>query len=136
MAETDGAGQATDGAKAEAMGGGRLRFWAGLLAIAAAAALAGWAVRALLIEPPEPAWACQALDTAPWWCPLRLGFIAVLQAGTLGVAAAAAGLWALVCGGRWASGIAVALGGAGLLLYAAGPSALAVVLGLIRGARA
>lgn len=127
MAETNGGGT---------MSGGRLRFLASLLALAAGAALAGWAVRALLIEPPEPAWACQALDGAPWWCPLRQGFIAVLQAGTLGIAAVAAGLWALLVGGRWASRVAVTLGGAGLLLYAAGPSALAVVLGLICGTRA
>lgn len=109
---------------------------AGLVGIAVIAAAAGWLVRALLIEPPEPAWLCQAVTGAPWWCPLRQGAIALLQAGTLGILAIAAGIWALFVGGRRVSGLAVACGAAGLMLYAAGPAAFGLVLGLVRGARA
>jgi hypothetical protein len=93
------------------------------------------AVRYLLVETPALAWACQVESGAPWWCPLRQAAVAVLRSGAPGFLSVAAGLLAILGGGRMVAGVAVIAGAAGLVLYAAGPAALGLVLGAIRAVR-
>ncbi len=92
-------------------------------------------VRFVLVEPPELAWVCQADGTVPWWCPWREGTIAALRLGVLGFLSVAAGILAILGGGRPVAGVAIIAGAAGLVLYAAGPAALGVVLGALRAVR-
>lgn len=96
--------------------------------IVAAAMGAAFALRILVIEPPEPAWACQSISP-PWWCPLRLGGIEALRWGALGFVALAAGAFGLWRGCRRAALLALGCGAAGLVLYAAEPAAGGLLLG-------
>lgn len=94
------------------------------------------AVRYALIERPELGWACQALEGAPFWCPLRAALIVTLEFGALGWLSLAAAVWGLAGGGRGVVGTAILAGTAGLVLFAAGASALGLILGLVRSLRA
>lgn len=106
------------------------------IALAALVTLAGaLAVRFGFIETPQLAWACQVEAGAPWWCPLRQGTVFVLRAGVIGIFAACAGIVAIIGGGRIVTGAAVIAGTAGLVLYAAGPAALGLILGGLRALR-
>lgn len=98
---------------------------------------AGFAVRYLLVEAPELAWACGSLDK-PWWCGLREGIIAALRWQGLGLLAAIMGAFALLrrplnsfASGKLA-GLAILSGAAGLLLYAPELSAAGLLLGSLR----
>lgn len=93
------------------------------------------AVRFGFVEPPELAWLCQEEGSLPWWCPLREGAVAVLRFGVFGILSVAAGLVAILGGGRAVTGVAIVAGAAGLVLYGAGPAALGVVLGALRAIR-
>lgn len=110
-------------------------FLVRLVLVASAILVLAYAVRLLVIEPPQAAWACQVTDGIPWWCPLRSAGIAVLRSGLLGWLSVAAGLAAVLGGGRRVAAAAVMTGAAGLVLYAAGPAAAGVVLGSLRALR-
>jgi hypothetical protein len=112
-----------------------MRFVTRMGWIAVVVMAAALAARVLLIEPPEPGWACQAADGRPWWCPLRLGAIDVLEAGLLGIVSLAAAVAALAGGGRRITGLAILSGTAGLVLFSTGPAALGLLLALIRAVR-
>lgn len=88
-----------------------------------------WALRSLLVEPPEVAAACAAAPWAPGPCLLRaLAVEALLQQriGWLALGLALLGL-------RWRAlqAPAAACAAGGLMLYAADPSAPALLLALL-----
>jgi hypothetical protein len=95
---------------------------------------AGLAIRYGLIEPPQLGWVCQ-VAAPPWWCPARSAVILILQWGALGWAGLAAGIVALFGRGRTWSACAEGLGASGLILYAAGPASIALLLALMRSLR-
>jgi hypothetical protein len=105
------------------------------IALAAAAAGLAAALRFLVIEPAHLAWACQVAEGEPWWCLPRQAVIVTLRVEALGWASVALGIFAFVRGGIPLAMGAVAAGGAGLMLYAAGPAALGLLLGLLRTVR-
>ena len=135
----------TAGTNAATRGGvaalwGEARALGGVLA-AAAAAVAGYAVRYSFVEPDRFGAACEG--GGPWWCPFRTGLIVVTQFGGIGwlaLIAALAGLGALmaarVTAARRLALAAMILGGAGMVLYNASFSAVAFVLALLCVVRA
>lgn len=98
---------------------------------------AGFAVRHLLVQAPELAWACGSLDR-PWWCGVREGIIVVFRWQGLGVLATIVGAIALLrwrlgeIDGQKLAGLAMVAGAAGLLLYAPELSAAGLLLGAFR----
>ena len=100
------------------------------LLLAAAAVAVAYAVRLGLVEPPQTAWACQAV-TPPWWCPLWMVAVESLRFGVIGFAALACGLMAALRGGRRLALAAVGLGAAGLVLYGPEPAAGGALLGAL-----
>ena len=114
---------------------GEARALGGALLCIAAAAIA-YGIRYGFVEPEAMGAACER--THPWWCPIRTGFIMFTQwrgFGWLALALVAAALIALLADRRAACRrIAVAAliaGGAGLILYNASLSAVAVVLAML-----
>ena len=103
--------------------------------LALAALTIALAVHFLVVRRPELGWACQILDGAPWWCPLRKGLITALDVGALGWISLAAGVCALAGGGRRVTSAAMLTGAAGLVLSAAGASAAGLILGTLRSLR-
>lgn len=101
---------------------------------AALALLAAWA-RHALVEHEQVAAACDAGQSGPA-CVVRDLVIAAFQDQRLGYAAFALGLLALLSRHRGLSLAGLAAGGAGLVLYAAGPSAPAVLLSALGWLRA
>ncbi len=99
--------------------------------IAVAAALL---LRHLVVEPAPIAHAC---DPAPWAgaCALRTLVILAFVTQGIGWAALAAGLAATVTRVPLLAHAALALGGAGLVLYSFAPSAFGALLGLLVLAR-
>lgn len=95
-------------------------------AFGGSALLASW-VRHALVEHEPVAAACDA-GQAGAACALRALAIVAFQDQRLGLAACALGVLALLWGNRGLALAGLATGGAGLVLYAAGPSAPAVLL--------
>lgn len=98
------------------------------LLLAAASMALAYAIRFGLVEPPQTAWACQAI-APPWWCPLWMAAVGSLRLGVIGFAALACGLVAIWRGGRRLALAAVCLGAAGLALYGPEPAAGGTLLG-------
>lgn len=98
------------------------------LLLAAVSMAVAYAIRFGLVEPPQTAWACQAVSP-PWWCPLWMVTTESLRLGVTGFAALACGLVAVWRGGRRLALAAVGLGAAGLALYGPEPAAGGVLLG-------
>ena len=101
---------------------------------AASALLAAWA-RHALVEHEQVAAACDAGQQGAA-CFVRGLVVASFQHQRLGYAAFALGLLALLSRHRGLSLAGLGAGGAGLLLYAAGPSAPAVLLAALGWLRA
>lgn len=104
----------------------------GGVALAVAAALLGFGVRYGFIEPERMGAACE--QAGPWWCMLRRGLMSAVGWNALGLAALACALLSFLPGPRRhavAAHVALALGGAGLVLYNATAASAAVVLALI-----
>jgi hypothetical protein len=99
-----------------------------------AAAIAAAALRFLVVEPEATAHLCSA-PGAPWWCAARAAAIAAFGSGALAAAAVLAGVVATATRRRGAALAAVALGVAGLVLYAVEAGAVAFLLGLLALAR-
>lgn len=93
------------------------------------------ACRTYLIEVPEYAWACQDNSGAPWWCVVHKALFSGLRSGALGVISLIAGIVAICGGGRFVTAVAIVIGSAGLILYAAGASAVGLILGALRAVR-
>lgn len=99
----------------------------------------GYAIRYWFIEPETQGAACEG--GGPWWCPLRAGIIDATQWGVLGIVAAILAVAAIVLAARGQRSTlpamaAMAVGGAGLTLYNATWSAIAVVaMGLLLSRR-
>ncbi|MBI4183317.1 MAG: hypothetical protein HY521_04900 [Proteobacteria bacterium] len=113
----------------------RPALWA--LALAAAAAGAGWVLRYHLVEPEAFGVRCQAAG-APWWCPLRTGLIRATEVNGLGIGSFVVALVSLVVRGRAATmlvALAMGIGGAGLYLYNTSFAAAGVLIGLLRATR-
>ena len=93
------------------------------------------ALRVGLVEPPAMSTAC---DVDPWRsgaCLLRWLTIQAFVDARLGVFALAAALLATLTRRRWIAAVALAAGGAGLMLYSAGlaaPAALLAALVFVR----
>jgi hypothetical protein len=110
------------------------------LAIALAGGLLATALRYGFVEPEAFGAACER--SGPWWCLPRTALIQGLEWRALGwgaLALAGLALWAAWrgCSGRGAAWAAMALGGAGLVLYNATLSGIALVLaGLVLARRA
>ncbi len=109
----------------------------GLIAAALAGA-AGYAVRYGLVEPEKFGAACER--AGPWWCVPRTAFIVFTEwngFGWLSVALAAIGIAAMLRAGRATVGVhvlalgAMLTGGAGLILYNATFSSIAVVAAML-----
>ena len=101
-----------------------------LLAVVAAVAAVG--VRYRFIEPEALGAACEG--GGPWWCGPRTLLIVATELGAFGMLAFAAALAAVIAGGRWhayPAHVALLVGGAGLILYNATFSGVAVVLALL-----
>ena len=101
-----------------------------LLAVAAAVAATG--VRYRFIEPEALGAACEG--GGPWWCAPRTLLIVATELGAFGMLAFAAALAAVLAGVRWhayPAHAALFVGGAGLILYNATFSGIAVVLALL-----
>lgn len=103
-----------------------------LAALVAAVTAAALAARYQIIQPADAALACQSA-TAPWWCGLRAGLVALFPWSGFGWVSVAAGVLALAW--RPAGGLALCAGAAGLVLYDAETAAVGVVLGLIAVSR-
>ncbi len=109
-----------------------LRLPAASRAVLLSALLAGglaWALRSLLVEPPEVAAACAASPWAPGPCLLRALAIEALLQQRIGWLALGLALLGLRWRGLRAPAAACAAGG--LLLYAADPSAPALLLAVL-----
>lgn len=105
------------------------------LAVAIAGLAVAAAIRYLAIEPDAVARICTAMGERPWWCTVHRGTVITFQSGILGIASLAGGVIAIL-GGRWHFVLlATGLGAAGLVLYSAGPAAVAVILGLLCAVR-
>lgn len=115
------------------------RLWLGSpplrgIAAACAAGAVAKAVRYRAIEPEALGAICRSAD-APAWCHARTGLIVFLQSvgfGHLALALAFASYWLDWPWARRAAFWAVVLGGAGLHLYDATFSGLAIVAALLR----
>jgi hypothetical protein len=104
----------------------------GGVVLAVAAALLGLGVRYSFIEPEQMGAACE--QARPWWCVLRRGLMLATAWNVIGLAALASALLAFHRDPRLhgrAAHAALALGGAGLVLYNATPASAAVVLALV-----
>jgi hypothetical protein len=115
-----------------ALWGGEARPVGGAL-LCAVMALLAYAVRYRFVEPEAMGAACER--TQPWWCPVRTGFIVFTQwrgFGWLALGCAVAALIALLAGRvgatRWLAAVALAAGGAGMILYNAAHAIPAVVI--------
>lgn len=106
------------------------------LAVAFGGLLLAAAIRYLAIEPDAIARVCSAMGQIPGWCRVHEGVVLAFQSGILGIASLASGVIALMGGGRPFIVLAVGLGAMGLVLYSAGPAAVALILGLLRAVRA
>ncbi|MFO1188348.1 MAG: hypothetical protein U1E97_01840 [Alphaproteobacteria bacterium] len=110
------------------------------LAIAIGGLAVAAAIRYLAIESDTVARICTAMGEQPWWCTVHRGTVITFQSGILGIASLASGVISIL-GGRILGGrrffvlAATGLGAAGLVLYSAGPAAVALVLGLLRAVR-
>jgi hypothetical protein len=100
------------------------------LAIAVAAGLVAWALRAFAIEPAAIAHAC---DPAPWQgaCAARTVLLRTFVNQEIGWLAFAAGVVATALRAPRAARVALALGAAGLVLYSYEPAAVGALLGLL-----
>jgi hypothetical protein len=103
----------------------------GAVVLAFAAAVAGYALRYSFIEPEALGAAC--FGGGPWWCAPRTALILATEQNGFGwlslLLAIAAVVWS-----RWtnpAAHAAVVIGGAGLILYNASMSAIAVVIAVL-----
>lgn len=105
-----------------------------LLAAIAAAAGAALVLRFYGIEPARLGQACQE-QSAPWWCVPRQAIVDVLYFRVWGVVALAVALYGLWRGSARAAATGALLGAAGLVLYNADFSAVALLLGLLRAVR-
>tara|TARA_R110000772_G_scaffold232195_1_gene343413 strand:+ start:4825 stop:5235 length:411 start_codon:yes stop_codon:yes gene_type:complete len=104
----------------------------GGLILAVAAALLGLGLRYGFIEPEQIGAACE--QAGPWWCVLRRGLMFAVGWNALGLAALACALLSFLPDPRrhaMAAHGALALGGAGLVLYNATAASAAVVLALV-----
>tara|TARA_R110001592_G_scaffold126065_1_gene336651 strand:+ start:1433 stop:1843 length:411 start_codon:yes stop_codon:yes gene_type:complete len=104
----------------------------GGVALAVAAALLGFGVRYGFIEPEQMGAACE--QAGPWWCVLRRGLMAAVGWNAIGMAALACALLSFLPDPRRhavVAHVALALGGAGLVLYNATAASAAVVLALV-----
>lgn len=118
------------------------RLWLGSpplkgMAAACVAGAIAKAVRCRVIEPEALGAICRGAD-APAWCHARTGLIVFLQAvgfGHLALALALASYWLSWPLARHAAFWAVVLSGAGLHLYDATFSGLAIVAALLRVVR-
>jgi hypothetical protein len=101
-----------------------------LLAVVAAVVATG--VRYRFIEPEALGAACEG--GGPWWCAPRTLLIVATELGAFGMLALAAAVAALLIGTRrhaYSAHAALLVGGAGLILYNATFSGIAVVLALL-----
>ena len=105
------------------------------LALAALVALAALALRRLAIEPAAIAHAC---DPVPWQgaCAARSALLRTFAHQELGWAAFASGAVATLLRSSRLAHLALAAGGAGLVLYSPEPAAVGALLGLLVLARA
>jgi hypothetical protein len=104
----------------------------GGIALAVAAALFGLGVRYGFIEPEQMGAACE--QAGPWWCVLRRVLMFAVGWNAIGLAALACALLSFLPDPRrhaTAAHVALALGGAGLVLYNATTASAAVVLALV-----
>ncbi|MCW8861145.1 MAG: hypothetical protein OQK07_01835 [Rhodospirillales bacterium] len=102
--------------------------------LAVGAAMVAWAVRYGFIEPERFGAACEG--AGPWWCAPRTGFIIFTQWNGFGWVALLLAGFAVVWFVRGADALrlslmVMAIGGAGLILYNAGSSAVAVVVAVL-----
>lgn len=105
------------------------RAWPlGGVLLATAAALVGFLLRYRFIEPEALGAACA--DAGPWWCAPRTALIVATEYNLFGWLSLACAIYAIVYRphGAPAAHAALLIGGAGLILYNATVSAVAVVL--------
>lgn len=131
--------QLADNRRGLAALGGKARALGGVL-LCALCAVAGYAIRYGFVEPEALGAACER--TAPWWCPIRTGFIMFTEwrgFGWLAAALAAAALAGLLADRpaltRRCAAAALVAGGLGMILYNAGlaiPAAVIAALCLMR----
>lgn len=101
--------------------------------LAAAAAVAGYAIRNRVIEPEVMGEMCKSADAA-FWCPARSAVIVASQWGLIGWLPAVLAVAALILLARWARPAALgaaALAGLALALYNAGLAVPALALSVL-----
>lgn len=94
----------------------------------------GYVLRYGLVEPEAIGNMCKSAE-AVWWCPVRTGFIVATEWNGLGYAATACALLTLALPRRGAvilAFVAMAIGGAGLVLYNATEAGPGMILALLR----
>jgi hypothetical protein len=102
--------------------------------LAAVFAGIGYVLRYAFVEPEAIGNMCKSAAAA-WWCPIRTGFIVTTEWNGLGYAATALAVVALVSAPRPAvplAFVAMAIGGAGLILYNATEAGPGLILALLR----
>lgn len=94
----------------------------------------GYVLRYGLVEPEAIGNMCKSAE-AVWWCPVRTGLIVATEWNGLGYAATACALLTLALPRRKAvilAFVAMAIGGAGLVLYNATEAGPGMILALLR----
>lgn len=94
----------------------------------------GYVLRYGLVEPEAIGNMCKSAE-AVWWCPVRTGLIVATEWNGLGYAAIACALLTLALPRRKAvilAFVAMAIGGAGLVLYNATEAGPGMILALLR----
>ena len=102
--------------------------------IAALCAGVGYVLRYAWVEPEAIGALCKSAD-AVWWCPLRTAMIVTTEWNGLGYTAVALALLSLFAGRSgavWLATVAMAIGGAGMVLYNATEAGPALILALLR----
>jgi hypothetical protein len=102
--------------------------------VAVAFAGVGYALRYGWVEPETIGNMCKSAE-AVWWCPARTGLIVTTEWNGLGYAATALALLSLFARPRRATMLvfaAMAIGGAGLVLYNATEAGPGLILALLR----
>lgn len=102
--------------------------------LAAVFAGIGYALRYAFVEPEAIGNMCKSAAAA-WWCPIRTGFIVATEWNGLGYAATALAVVALVSAPKRAvpiAFVAMAIGGAALILYNATEAGPGLILALLR----
>ena len=105
-----------------------------LIAIVAAASGAMWVLRTRIVEPETVAQACLA-GARDWRCPLREWLVFGFTRNIFGMAAAIAGVLAIISRWRGAALAAILLGVAGAMLYHYALSGAGLLLGALTWVR-